>query len=414
MGSFRAVGEVKASSSVRQASFAFMITNCGFDPSARSAASDPREVEYHNSMEPAPPLIRPHMPELDSVRGIAVLMVLFLHGMAPPMNAGLSRWGRAILSVTRHGAVGVNLFFVLSGFLITGILISSRDRPDYYRHFYGRRALRILPALYATLLILLALGWIGGRFLIVSLLFAANFAGILGVPLQYPVLWSLAVEEHFYLLWPALVRRLSITTLVILIAAICVASPLLRAGMFLYAHNPQNSMYSWSNLDGLALGAMLAIWVRRPWFRRSHLSRLAGPLLVAGVVAYLFLIAHPGLAASSFSTLSSNLASAGLLSSMLLLGTSRWRFVVDRPFLKFLGFISYGLYLVHILAFKLVETLFDRFFRVVIDAEMPTVAMLLRFLLGAGLAIGIAYVSRVTLEKSFLTGKFPRLRSRLL
>ena len=365
-------------------------------------------------MQPAPPLIRPHMPELDSMRGIAVLMVLFLHGMAPPLNAGLSRWGRAILSVSQHGGVGVNLFFVLSGFLITGILIASQDRPDYYRHFYTRRALRILPALYATLLVLLVLGWIGWRFLVVSLLFAANFAGALGVPLQYPALWSLAVEEHFYLLWPALVRRFSVTALVVLIAAICVGTPLLRAGMFLHAHNPQNSMYSWCNLDGLAIGALLAVWVRRPWFRRSHLSRLAGPFLVGGVVAYLFLIAHPGLAASSLSTLSSNLASAGLLSSMLLLGTSPWSFVVDRPFLKFLGFISYGLYLVHILAFKLVEILFDRVFRVVINAGTPTAAMLLRFVLGAGLAIGIAYVSRITLERSFLTGQFPRLRGRLL
>src|SRR5258708_7811781 len=145
-------------------------------------------------MKPAPALIRPYMPELDSMRGIAVLMVLFLHGMTPPLNAQLSRLGQTILSVSQFGGVGVNLFFVLSGFLITGILIASKERPEYFRHFYTRRALRILPALYALLVTLLLSGLIGWRFLVVSVLFLANFSGALGIPLQYPVLWSLAVE----------------------------------------------------------------------------------------------------------------------------------------------------------------------------------------------------------------------------
>ena len=136
------------------------------------------------------------MPELDSMRGIAVLMVLFLHGMAAPLNASLSRLGQTMLSVSQYGGVGVNLFFVLSGFLITGILI-VQGPSDYYRRFYARRALRILPALYATLIVLLLGGLIGWRFVMVSLLFLANFAPLLGLPLQYPVLWSLAVEEQF-------------------------------------------------------------------------------------------------------------------------------------------------------------------------------------------------------------------------
>lgn len=358
-------------------------------------------------------LIRTYMPELDSVRGIAVLMVLFLHGMAPPLNANLPRWGQIVLSVSEYGGVGVNLFFVLSGFLITGILVASVDRADYYRHFYARRALRILPALYAILLTLLLSGVIGGRFLVASLLFLANFAPLLGVPLQYPVLWSLAVEEHFYMLWPALVREFSSRFLVFLLIAICVTTPLLRAGIFMYAHNPQNPLYSWFNLDGLAVGALLAIWLRGPSFQRAHLSRLAGPLFAGGAGALLFLSAHPGMAASSLSILSSNLASAGLLSTMLLLGTSPWSFMVDRPFLKFMGFISYGLYLIHILAFKLVGGVFDHLFRFVIHAGSPATAMLMRFLLGAGLAIGIAYVSRISLERGFLTGKFPGLRGSL-
>jgi peptidoglycan/LPS O-acetylase OafA/YrhL len=370
------------------------------------------DVVTDQRMTPASSLIRPYMPELDSMRGIAVLMVLFLHGMAAPLNANLSRLGQTVLSVSQYGGVGVNLFFVLSGFLITGILIANRGRPDYYRRFYARRALRILPALYATLIVLLLGGLVGWRFVMVSLLFLANFAPLLGLPLQYPVLWSLAVEEHFYMLWPAIVRKFSSRCQVVLIIATCAVTPLLRAGIFMFDRTSRDliSLHTWCNLDGLAIGALLAIWVRRPSVRRLHVARLAGPLFVGGASAFLFLITHPGITAASLCTLSINLACAGLLSSMLLLGTGSWSFLVDRPFLKFLGFISYGLYLIHMLAFRLVEILFSRWFQLVIRTGPPTAAMFLRFILGAGLAIGIAYVSRVSLEKRFLLVEFPRSR----
>jgi peptidoglycan/LPS O-acetylase OafA/YrhL len=165
------------------------------------------------------------MPELDSIRGIAIMLVLFFHGMSPPLSPELSRGGKFILAVSQHGSAGVNLFFVLSGFLITGILIDSRNHAGYYRRFYIRRALRILPAFYATLLILLVGGWISWRFLALSVLFLANTTPLLGVPLQYGPLWSLAVEEHFYMLWPAIVRRLSPLGLMLLLTAILAITP---------------------------------------------------------------------------------------------------------------------------------------------------------------------------------------------
>jgi peptidoglycan/LPS O-acetylase OafA/YrhL len=105
-------------------------------------------------------IIRVYMPELDSLRGLAILLVLLFHGMAPVQNAALSPAGRIIFKLSLYGWGGVNLFFVLSGFLITGILLDSRDRADYYRRFYIRRALRILPALYAILILLMIGGWI--------------------------------------------------------------------------------------------------------------------------------------------------------------------------------------------------------------------------------------------------------------
>jgi peptidoglycan/LPS O-acetylase OafA/YrhL len=103
-------------------------------------------------------LIRPSMPELDSLRGVAILLVLFFHGFGFKFGPGkLPRFAHLLVVATMPGWIGVNLFFVLSGFLITGILLDSKPHPQYYSRFYIRRALRILPAYYA-LLLLLAIG----------------------------------------------------------------------------------------------------------------------------------------------------------------------------------------------------------------------------------------------------------------
>ena len=146
------------------------------------------------------PLVRAHMPELDAVRGAAILMVLFYHGFywgidlsqLPPVE-------KYLLEAMHVGKLGVNLFFVLSGFLITGLLLNARVRPDYYRKFYIRRALRIFPAYLVTLLVLLVTGT-SLKFIGLSLLYLSNLTPLFGVAMSYPVLWSLAVEEHFYLL----------------------------------------------------------------------------------------------------------------------------------------------------------------------------------------------------------------------
>ncbi len=100
-------------------------------------------------------LIRPVMPELDSLRGIAILLVLFFHGFNLPGAMTQPRGpARLFVTLTFGGWTGVYLFFVLSGFLITGILQDAKPKPHYYRRFYIRRALRILPAFYVLLLLL--------------------------------------------------------------------------------------------------------------------------------------------------------------------------------------------------------------------------------------------------------------------
>src|SRR5277367_2162254 len=108
-------------------------------------------------------ILRPIMPELDTVRGIAILMVFLFHSFEDFTPSGLSvpGWERLLLSAASLGWTGVNLFFVLSGFLITGILMDSANRPRYYSRFYSRRALRILPAYYLLIAVLVLLGRLG-------------------------------------------------------------------------------------------------------------------------------------------------------------------------------------------------------------------------------------------------------------
>ena len=352
---------------------------------------------------PLSPMVRTYMPELDSARGIAILLVVFFHGVDRPLPPELSAFGRWLLDLSRYGWVGVNLFFVLSGFLITGILLDSRDRCDYFRRFYTRRVLRIFPAFYAMLLILAVGGWISLRFTVVSLLFLANFGGVLGVGGGYVVLWSLAVEEHFYIFWPLLVRRCSTRTLVILAAAVCIGGPFLRILLLPGHANPGHlaSFFTWFNLDGLCLGGLLAIWVRMPSFRRNHLARIAPAVLLLSSISF-FLLGGRAWAEATVIKSACNLACAAFLSCMLLLSTSQWKFLVDRPILKFFGFISYGLYLVHLWAFRIADILFSHQSANLVARGQPFNAILLR--LGAGLALGIAiaYLSRRSLEERFL------------
>ena len=99
------------------------------------------------------------MPELDSLRGVAILAVLLYHGFAWKFGAtGFPRPASVFMNITRGGWAGVNLFFILSGFLITGILLEAKASPDYYHRFYRRRILRILPAYYAILILLTLFG----------------------------------------------------------------------------------------------------------------------------------------------------------------------------------------------------------------------------------------------------------------
>src|SRR5262245_30496387 len=187
---------------------------------------------------PSPPESNSHIPALDGLRGLAILLVLLVHTYYPA--GGIARHqstlDRACLHVCGLGWCGVDLFFALSGFLITGILLQAKGGEDALRNFYLRRALRIFPLYY--LVVLARLFILPGRAFdpwesTSYLLYFSNFwrsAHLAVTPFDNFVgpTWSLAVEEQFYLLWPLLVFLLSRRSLLILCVVLLGAAPLAR------------------------------------------------------------------------------------------------------------------------------------------------------------------------------------------
>jgi peptidoglycan/LPS O-acetylase OafA/YrhL len=208
-----------------------------------------------------------HHPALDGLRGCAVSGVLFFHVTASFEFAPSSTLGEALLPLAEAGRLGVDLFFVLSGFLITGILLSTRGYTGYFRSFYARRALRIFPAYYSCLLVIAALclvqpalrapfaeAWPWYATFLTNLRFAFFDGGVE----EARHLWSLAVEEQFYLLWPlaiaVLPRRALLPSVLCAIALIAVSRARWEppTGSAIY-------LCTWTRADGLLCGAAVAL-----------------------------------------------------------------------------------------------------------------------------------------------------------
>ena len=346
-----------------------------------------------------------YFPGLDVVRGVAILMVLVDHGLASDQAvyaASGSRWMLGLSYVLRLGHFGVHLFFILSGLLITSILLDTRTDPDYFRNFYARRALRILPAYLLMLGVLLVTRSITAQYVGFCLLFLANVTGRFRVGNQYGALWSLSVEEQFYIVWPVTVRRLSVRGLTMLCAGIVLLTPVLRFALLYGPHFLQDIRFkTWAVGDFFAAGALLAIAARNTNLR-SLLNRAIVPLFVVG--ALLVVLQHA--AAREATGTTANLLHALYLESWLLALSSFVLFamlhpgiarpLIARPFI-FLAKISYGLYLCHPLVFTLVSHHWPG------SPTRPTFAqLLLRFAIGAAISIAFAALSRFTFEESFL------------
>ncbi|HET7501858.1 MAG TPA: acyltransferase [Kofleriaceae bacterium] len=241
------------------------------------------------------------IPALDGVRGLAILLVL-AHNLSP--FEGGERWidHWAGLAST-FGWVGVQLFFVLSGYLISGILLDTRGAPGYYRGFFGRRVLRIFPLYYGFLVVCLivlpALGLAPDRLLedrdhrIWLWTYLINWAEPLGAGVAaFPHFWSLAVEEQFYLVWPFVVRRTTPRRLLVVAVVVAVIAFGSRLGLRLAGASSQGPyMFTICRMDALGLGGAVAAVMRIPAYRaaaarwRGAITAGAGALFVAGLLA---------------------------------------------------------------------------------------------------------------------------------
>jgi len=248
------------------------------------------------------------IPQLDGLRGIAVLLVVLYHYLLLVRFAPGGFWSRIQDSV-RLGWCGVDLFFVLSGFLIGGILLDARESPQYFRAFYLRRFYRILPLYYGWLglYLVLALGalahlpaqiataWPGWKPAVVYALFLQNVVPkeLRGISASWlGPLWSLAVEEQFYLVIPLAIRFLTRKRIVQLLIATILLAPLVR--LIVYAWIPsQTARYVATpcRADALAMGVLLAVAMRdERWKARLAKNlRYLYPIAIAlfGGVVYL-------------------------------------------------------------------------------------------------------------------------------
>jgi peptidoglycan/LPS O-acetylase OafA/YrhL len=336
-----------------------------------------------------------HMPGVDLLRGAAILVVVIFHGFSysAPQFPWHNRLLGGLFHLTSFGWTGVNLFFTLSGFLITGNLINSCGKPNFYSRFYIRRALRIFPAYFLILIVLGITRTASLNYLAVSAIFLANWPKLLlhGSFVLYPVLWSLAVEEQFYAAWPWLFRRLRQKGLFILCVAMILLCPVLR-GVTITISNADIFSKTFMVGDNLAVGAAIAILCRS---QRLGLKALiwVGTALICIPGMVLIILSNAG------STLKGDALGASVGYSMLELFTGGILILMlyayrARPvqkglgFLLFFGEISYGLYLVHMLCWML----YDRYFG---DAYLTHAgALLLRFVVTNGVAVLLATLSK--------------------
>ena len=260
---------------------------------------------------PAAPASGEVIPALDGVRGLAILLVL-AHNL-DPFDGADRPLERAAELVFNSGWVGVQLFFVLSGYLITGILLDARGAPGYYRSFLGRRVLRIFPLYYGVLVLALvilpALGLAPDRLLadrdhrIWLWTYLINWAEPLGAGvLAFPHFWSLAVEEQFYLVWPFVVSRTPPRRLLKVVAALVVIAFGARLGLHLAGAGEAGPyMFTICRMDALALGAAVAAVLRIP-DDRERLARWRGGVpLAAGALFVVGFLATRGYPRSSYS-----------------------------------------------------------------------------------------------------------------
>jgi peptidoglycan/LPS O-acetylase OafA/YrhL len=371
------------------------------------------DVALPADLPPETPAKR-HLPALDGVRAIAILMVIVYHALngLPAMTAPQG----VFLEVAKQGWVGVDLFFVLSGFLITGILMDVRNPEHALRRFYARRVLRIVPVYFAFLLFSLWLAPIVGTMhaeevaqlhrtqlwywtYSFNLLIAFHTWQATSFPLAH--LWSLSVEEQFYLLWP--LAALMMSPLVLRRTAIgCVIAAELFRLLFiaLGAGGQFNFVMLPCRMDSLAAGAFLACAYRNPalWQRVLRSRRL---LALVAVVPLLAITLYRG-KFSSQAPLEQLFGYPAIiaLASVVVASAIEGVAWLSGSALRFISTISYGMYIWHLVIMRMIVHV-----QISPDIASPQMWWVFYILRAGGTICGavvLALISWYAIEQPFL------------
>jgi peptidoglycan/LPS O-acetylase OafA/YrhL len=381
---------------------------------------------------------RSHIPALDGLRGIAVLTVMWLHFVFMLPRTGGER---VFWQLSETGWIGVDLFFVLSGFLITGILYDAKGGPHYFRNFYMRRSLRIFPLYYAFLILIFAVmpllrssaaDHVGKQVWLWTYLSNVLFArvGWEGMPAHTTHLWSLAIEEQFYLLWPLLVWLASRRRLIQLcVGSIAVAIVTRLVLHVVFANDIAAYALMPARIDALAAGGLLAVLVRdRDGARLA--ARYLNPVAAGSAGALLLVMTWTGpiqgmsmlptlaFPVQTFGYTALALFFAAMLGKAVAAPTGHLasRVLTSRVLVAF-GKYSYALYLMHILVRDILQNqiLANRGgFPVIGGSQIP--AQLVVVALGIGVSYAVAFASWHLFEKRILALKrfFPYERERAI
>ena len=332
--------------------------------------------------------------ELDGVRAIAVFMVIFFHFF---FDLNLHP---ILTKIANFGRTGVSLFFVLSGFLITRILIATKESPGYFSSFYVRRSLRIFPLYYFFLsLIFIIIPLFSGKpfapfhLQVYNWTYLHNFALTFRWEQVGPRhLWSLSVEEHFYLFWPLLIYLLSIRKIVGAIVLTIIMAFVVKYIMI--EHDYAAYYFTFARIDELAIGALLAVLE----IKNKLIDKNANKFLLISVIFAIPTIALLTIFTDMGNTILQivkyNLLAFtfwGMVGYVISSRETNWvkRFLRTK-LMVFAGKISYGLYIYHPLCIATIWSVF------------PKLNLVLNFVIAVGFTFLVASASYYLFELNFL------------
>ncbi|MBK9042493.1 MAG: acyltransferase [Saprospiraceae bacterium] len=293
---------------------------------------------------------------LDGLRGIAAFSVLIFHFFENPYLTTDVLHIDSVRKITEVLQHGVTLFFVLSGFVITRILLNSKSSEKYFYTFYKRRILRIFPLYYLYLIVFyyvypyIQFGQINMDFSqqLPVYLYLQNMGWLTGLESNGPGhFWSLAVEEHFYLIWPVVIYFLPYKRIKPVVIALLLLSIPLK--LFFINNNIDINYNSFSRFDSILIGCLIAVLEKDnnyslPNIKRSTILYALLGILFIGAIIYLFQTLIPTLKGSLKHMILGLFFGVGIFSLVSNIENGQFNKFLNHPITQYMGKISYGLY----------------------------------------------------------------------